>query len=82
MKPMQLPERYACKGEGKESDQIRFGSKFLMINLQKKSLILCFQNPPFGTPWKTDLKAWGIGKKDEISDSRFIINYVIIRSTV
>ena len=32
-------------------------------------------NPPFGTPWKTDLKAWGDIKKDEITDSRFIINY-------
>lgn len=32
-------------------------------------------NPPFGTSWKTDLKAWGDIKKEEISDPRFIINY-------
>ena len=32
-------------------------------------------NPPFGTPWKAELKAWGDIKKDEITDSRFIIDY-------
>ena len=54
------------KGEGKESDQIKFA---------KEEFDFMLSNPPFGTPWKTDLKAWGINKKDEISDSRFIINY-------
>jgi type I restriction enzyme M protein len=28
-------------------------------------------NPPFGTPWKEDLKNWGVGDKKEISDPRF-----------
>lgn len=31
----------------------------------------CISNPPFGTPWKEDLKLWGIGDKKEISDPRF-----------
>lgn len=31
----------------------------------------CVMNPPFGTPWKEDLKNWGIGDKKEISDPRF-----------
>ena len=32
-------------------------------------------NPPFGTSWKAELKAWGDIKKDEITDPRFIIDY-------
>ena len=31
----------------------------------------CVMNPPFGTPWKEDLKNWGVGDKKEISDPRF-----------
>ena len=31
----------------------------------------CVMNPPFGTPWKEDLKNWGIGDKKEVSDPRF-----------
>lgn len=32
-------------------------------------------NPPFGTSWKAELKALGDIKKDEITDSRFLIEY-------
>lgn len=63
------------KGEGKESDQIRFGSTISDDKFAKEEFDFMLSNPPFGTPWKTDLKAWGINKKDEIADSRFIINY-------
>ncbi|MCD8291556.1 MAG: type I restriction-modification system subunit M [Prevotella sp.] len=32
----------------------------------------CISNPPFGTPWKEDLKAWGIDNdKTKITDRRF-----------
>ena len=31
----------------------------------------CVMNPPFGTPWKEDLKNWGVGDKKEVSDPRF-----------
>ena len=31
----------------------------------------CVTNPPFGTPWKEDLKKWGLGDKKEITDPRF-----------
>jgi len=33
----------------------------------------CISNPPFGTPWKEDLKAMGLGDKEKgkISDTRF-----------
>ena len=63
------------KGEGKEADQVRFGSTISDDKFAKEEFDFMLSNPPFGTPWKTDLKAWGIEKKDEISDSRFIINY-------
>ena len=34
----------------------------------------CLSNPPFGTPWKEDLRAWGFGEKekDRIADPRFV----------
>lgn len=63
------------KGEGKESDQIRFGSTISNDKFAKEEFDFMLSNPPFGTSWKPELKAWGITKKDEISDSRFIINY-------
>lgn len=63
------------KGEGKEADQVRFGSTISDDKFAKEEFDFMLSNPPFGTPWKTDLKAWGIDKKDEISDSRFIISY-------
>ena len=31
----------------------------------------CVMNPPFGTPWKEDLKNWGVADKKEVSDPRF-----------
>ena len=33
----------------------------------------CISNPPFGTPWKEDMKAWGLkdNEKDKIADKRF-----------
>lgn len=36
---------------------------------------LCISNPPFGTPWKEDLKKRGLGEKDKskFTDSRFQI---------
>lgn len=35
----------------------------------------CISNPPFGTPWKEDLKAWGFGEKEKekINDARFVL---------
>jgi type I restriction enzyme M protein len=32
-------------------------------------------NPPFGTAWKTDLKAWGDIDKKDITDPRFVVKY-------
>lgn len=63
------------KGEGKEADQVRFGSTISEDRFPKEEFDFMLSNPPFGTPWKTDLKTWGIEKKADIDDARFIINY-------
>lgn len=63
------------KGEGQEADQVKFGSTISDDKFAKEEFDFMLSNPPFGTPWKTDLKAWGDIKKDEITDSRFIVNY-------
>ena len=63
------------KGEGQEADQVRFGSTISDDKFAKEEFDFMLSNPPFGTSWKSELKAWGDIKKDEINDSRFIINY-------
>lgn len=63
------------KGEGKEADQVKFGSTISDDRFAREEFDFMLSNPPFGTPWKSDLKAWGDIKKDDISDARFIINY-------
>ena len=39
----------------------------------------CISNPPFGTPWKEDLKAWELSdkEKDRVSDTRFVLSGAI-----
>ena len=63
------------KGEGKEADQVRFGSTISEDRFPREEFDFMLSNPPFGTSWKADLKTWGIDKKTEISDTRFIIDY-------
>ena len=63
------------KGEGQEADQVRFGSTISDDKFAKEEFDFMLSNPPFGTSWKSELKAWGDIKKDEINDSRFVINY-------
>lgn len=63
------------KGEGQEADQVRFGSTISDDKFAKEEFDFMLSNPPFGTSWKSELKAWGDIKKDEINDSRFIFNY-------
>lgn len=50
---------------------IAFGSTISQDGHAGETFDFCISNPPFGTPWKEDLKNWGIGKKDEINDPRF-----------
>lgn len=63
------------KGEGKEADQVKFGSTISEDRFPREEFDFMLSNPPFGTSWKADLKTWGIDKKTEISDTRFIIDY-------
>lgn len=63
------------KGEGAQANNIFFGSTISNDGFSKRTFDFMLSNPPFGTPWKTDLKAWGDIKKDDITDSRFRINY-------
>ena len=60
------------KGEGSQSNNIFFGSTISNDGFLGETFV---SNPPFGTPWKTDLKAWGDIKKDDITDSRFVVSY-------
>ncbi len=63
------------KGEGRQTNNIFFGSTISNDGFAGDTFDFCLSNPPFGTPWKTDLKAWGDIKKDDIADSRFIVSY-------
>ncbi len=63
------------KGEGKQADNIRFGSTISNDKFPRENFDFMLSNPPFGTAWKSELKAWGIEKKDDIDDPRFVINY-------
>ncbi len=63
------------KGEGSQSNNIFFGSTISNDGFSGETFDFMLSNPPFGTPWKTDLKAWGDIKKDDITDTRFRISY-------
>ena len=45
------------KGEGEQSNNIFFGSTISNDGFSGQTFDFCLSNPPFGTPWKTDLKA-------------------------
>ena len=87
------PETYAtCKadlmisGERKSFDYIlngtsrqyiAFGSTISEDGHKGETYDFCISNPPFGTPWKEDLKKWGLAEseKKKISDPRFKFVY-------
>ncbi|TGE31458.1 class I SAM-dependent DNA methyltransferase [Desulfosporosinus sp. Sb-LF] len=76
------PETYAIaradmliKGEGEQSEHIFYGSTISNDGFSRETYDFMISNPPFGTPWKKDLEAWGYKDKKEITDSRYIINY-------
>ena len=49
---------------------IAFGSTISQDGHAGEKFDFCISNPPFGTPWKEDLKKWGIEDKKEITDPR------------
>ncbi len=56
---------------GVSRDRIAFGSTISQDGHIGETYDFCISNPPFGTPWKEDLRIWGIEKKDDINDPRF-----------
>ena len=46
------------KGEGTQANNIFFGSTISNDGFAGESFDFMLSNPPFGTPWKTDLKAF------------------------
>ncbi len=50
---------------------IAFGSTISQDGHAGETFDFCISNPPFGTPWKEDLKNWGFGDKKEVTDPRF-----------
>ena len=63
------------KGEGAQANNLFFGSTISNDGFPKEEFDFMLSNPPFGTSWKAELKAWGDIKKDEITDARFLIKY-------
>lgn len=63
------------KGEGSQANNIFFGSTISNDGFPGESFDFCLSNPPFGTSWKKDLAAWGLTKKDDITDPRFQVTY-------
>lgn len=61
--------------KGEEADHIAYGSTISEDQFAGKTFDFCLSNPPFGTPWKKDLVTWGIKKKEEITDLRFVTQY-------
>lgn len=57
------------KGEGTQADNIFFGSTISNDGFPKDEFDFMLSNPPFGTSWKAELKAWGDIKKNEITDA-------------
>jgi N-6 DNA methylase len=54
-----------------DHDYIAFGSTISQDGHAGEKFDFCISNPPFGTPWKEDLKNWGLENKKEIVDPRF-----------
>lgn len=59
---------------GKRRERFYYGSTISDDGHPGMKFDFCISNPPFGTPWKEDLKAWGLkeNEKDKITDRRFV----------
>jgi len=76
------PETYAIarsdmmiKGEGAQAERIAYGSTISADAFPHETFDFMISNPPFGTPWKKDLEAWGLKDKKDITDSRFVFSW-------
>ena len=57
--------------KGQRADNFRHVDTFKEDCFSDIKMRFVLENPPFGTPWKEDLKNWGIGDKKEVTDPRF-----------
>ena len=63
--------KFAYKLDSVEHQYIAFGSTISQDGHAGEKYDFCISNPPFGTPWKEDLKNWGLDDKREVIDPRF-----------
>jgi type I restriction enzyme M protein len=64
-------QKFSYRLDGVDHQYIACGSTISQDGHAGEKFDFCVMNPPFGTPWKEDLKNWGLGDKKEISDPRF-----------
>ena len=64
-------DKFTYRIGSKDHQYIACGSTISQDGHAGEKFDFCVMNPPFGTPWKEDLKNWGIGDKKEVSDPRF-----------
>lgn len=87
----QAPDTYAtCKADlmisgeiqsfqynecGQQREYIAYGSTLSQDGHAGETYDFCISNPPFGTPWKEDLKKRGLTEKEKakFTDSRFAV---------
>lgn len=64
---------FTYKHAGKERERFFCGSTISNDGHPGMKFDFCISNPPFGTPWKADMEAWGLkeNEKDKIADRRF-----------
>ncbi len=65
-------KKFTYKLGSVEHQYIAFGSTISQDGHAGETYDFCISNPPFGTPWKEDLKNWGLGDKKEVIDPRFV----------
>lgn len=66
--------KFTYRIDSGEHQYIAFGSTISQDGHAGEKYDFCISNPPFGTPWKEDLKNWGLGDKKEVIDPRFIVS--------
>ena len=64
---------FTYKHAGQVRDKFFCGSTISNDGHPGMKFDFCISNPPFGTPWKTDMEAWGLkeNEKEKIADRRF-----------
>ena len=66
---------FTYKHAGSERQRFSCGSTISRDGHPGMKFDFCISNPPFGTSWKEELKAWGLSEKEKgkITDSRFVL---------